>query len=704
MHGRPKTLVRVASFERRDPVYPYPLDAEVTQKRAERVHTTPEARVPKNFETSLSVTHCTHELNSGISISIPSLHSCHEICPVRREWFRLNVVHSTHTGDASLLAARTPGSLTRRYLTALERDAPQEWQGRFIQYKKLKKMLKACLVVDETDDDVDIDGEDSLDERPYMIDTDREDEFFNELEAELQCVNKHFFDKADRTVARYQRRTRGVLAFVLKPIFAFHSVRSLNQLAKDAYWCRKYARANAVALRKILKKHDKTCKNRRGKVFLQECWALSGPDGIGLFLHSPLLDELKAVQEKLQMALDAAGNETVVADPNADTNEVYPLHPEDPGEEGGRGGRSIATGTSLSVSRRDICLEEGEGGEEIEGDEHAADEEDNAEEDDDAARRRRIYRMSVDERSGSGSVARDGFGDGQMPLSIVGTEDPTVYTHSLDASRRDALLAIEQATTCLLDSSDVEWEDDTPLHSEDEMGASDWPVPTVDGTFVDRSRITAKEKEDTKEDTKEKKVIKKRSLGKETYKRGVDPDTLGFSPSKVTLPNATASRATSIDVIGSIEGQTNDHKTNTRPSNSNNESSMAGASATYDESDFKCPICLELMYRPVGLSCGHKFCRQCALDAAGFGKVFGAFRNIISYIPARVTCPECRQAKAYKGAVSLKELGFLIRDRFPKEYAERRDEERENRRNVALRPAEPLDPGRPLYPFDILHI
>ena len=53
MHGRPITLVRVASFERRDPVYPYPLDAEVTQKRAERVHTTPEARVPKNFETSL---------------------------------------------------------------------------------------------------------------------------------------------------------------------------------------------------------------------------------------------------------------------------------------------------------------------------------------------------------------------------------------------------------------------------------------------------------------------------------------------------------------------------------------------------------------------------------------------------------------------------------------------------------------------------
>lgn len=79
------------------------------------------------------------------------------------------------------------------------------------------------------------------------------------------------------------------------------------------------------------------------------------------------------------------------------------------------------------------------------------------------------------------------------------------------------------------------------------------------------------------------------------------------------------------------------------------------------------------------------------------------FRNIISYIPTRVACPECRQERAYKGAVSLKELGFLIKDRFPKEYAERRNEERETRRNMSLRPTEPNDSGRPVYPFDILH-
>jgi len=471
-----------------------------------------------------------------------------------------------------------------------------------------------------------------------MVDKDREDAFFVELEAELQGVNKHFFEKADRTVARYQRRTRGVLAFVLKPVYALNAERSLNQLAKDAYWCRKYARANAVALRKILKKHDKTCKNRRGKVFLQECWALSSPDGIGLFLHSPLLDELKAVQEKLQMSLDrvGAGREGNVADPNADTNEVYPLHPEEAGAGGGKG---IAAGTSLSGSSRHACLEEGKGEgekEEGEGEGDEADVEDDDEREEiqaEGSALRRIYRMSVDQRSVSVSVSGSAVLDDHVPAtaSINGTEDRTVYTHSLDASRRDALLAIEQATTCLLDSSDVEWEEDTPLHSEEETDAPEWPVPTDDGTFVERSSMRsggsrtrngagntignpngAIEKKEGDGDgdgdgdeTRENKPTKNRSLGKETYKRGVDPDTLGFSPAKDR-------GAASHDAL----------------SNSNKESSMAGASATYDEGDFKCPICLELMYRPVGLSCGHKFCRQCALDAAGFGKVFGAVRVV----------------------------------------------------------------------------
>ena len=38
-----------------------------------------------------------------------------------------------------------------------------------------------------------------------------------------------------------------------------------------AEWCRRYAQINAVGLRKILKKHDKLCKNRLGNTYMQVC-------------------------------------------------------------------------------------------------------------------------------------------------------------------------------------------------------------------------------------------------------------------------------------------------------------------------------------------------------------------------------------------------------------------------------------------------
>lgn len=73
-------------------------------------------------------------------------------------------------------------------------------------------------------------------------------------------------------------------------------LRQGAKLSQDAYWCRKYAKANAVALRKILKKHDKVAGNSRGRDFLRDSWQSHGREGVGTFLHSPLLDELKAIQ------------------------------------------------------------------------------------------------------------------------------------------------------------------------------------------------------------------------------------------------------------------------------------------------------------------------------------------------------------------------------------------------------------------------
>jgi len=110
--------------------------------------------------------------------------------------------------------------------------------------------------------------------------------------------------------------------------------------------------------------------------------------------------------------------------------------------------------------------------------------------------------------------------------------------------------------------------------------------------------------------------------------------------------------------------------------------SSGGGLGPFAEDDLRCSICLDLLYRPVGLGCGHKFCRACALEAAGFGHIYGTFRNVISYIPARTPCPHCRQTHVYRSAVSLKEVGLLIRSRFPEHWEERHMEEQRQQRQT----------------------
>ncbi|KFM23126.1 putative E3 ubiquitin-protein ligase BAH1-like protein [Auxenochlorella protothecoides] len=116
-----------------------------------------------------------------------------------------------------------------------------------------------------------------------------------------------------------------------------------------------------------------------------------------------------------------------------------------------------------------------------------------------------------------------------------------------------------------------------------------------------------------------------------------------------------------------------------------------------DEADLACPICLEVMYKPVGLVCGHKFCKRCVLEAAGFGRAMGTFSSIVSHVPRRSVCPECRQPDVYRGAVSLREVGKLIAARHPQAWAERRREDRERERAAADRMLnETMDSYRPV--------
>lgn len=67
-----------------------------------------------------------------------------------------------------------------------------------------------------------------------------------------------------------------------------------EKLAAEALWCRRYAAVNATGLRKIAKKHDKYAHNSLGQKFLQGCWDVRNK-AQGSFLHSPLIDELRAV-------------------------------------------------------------------------------------------------------------------------------------------------------------------------------------------------------------------------------------------------------------------------------------------------------------------------------------------------------------------------------------------------------------------------
>lgn len=177
------------------------------------------------------------------------------------------------------------------YLAALDRDCPATFKGKFLAYKRLKKCLKRCQAAaaaagagqDAPAVEADL-------ERCQVL-------FFELLSAELAKANSCFVRTAKAIVSRYQRaELRRRLACCLPALLLAAGPTVFADLADRAYWCRKYARANAVALRKILKKYDKLCGGQRGRSFLQHCWQL--PTG-GAFLHSPLLDELKAIQDIL---------------------------------------------------------------------------------------------------------------------------------------------------------------------------------------------------------------------------------------------------------------------------------------------------------------------------------------------------------------------------------------------------------------------
>ncbi|XP_027350770.1 probable E3 ubiquitin-protein ligase BAH1-like 1 isoform X2 [Abrus precatorius] len=82
--------------------------------------------------------------------------------------------------------------------------------------------------------------------------------------------------------------------------------------------------------------------------------------------------------------------------------------------------------------------------------------------------------------------------------------------------------------------------------------------------------------------------------------------------------------------------------------------------------DLTCSICLDTVFDPVSLTCGHIFCYICACSAASVSIVDG-----LKAADPKKKCPLCREGAVYQGAVHLEELNILL-GRSCQEYWEQR--------------------------------
>lgn len=175
--------------------------------------------------------------------------------------------------------------------------APPPFTGNFLKYRALKDRLKTITSLQSA-------AEQQAGEQAFMAD----------LQVQVRDINRLFemtAQKIANSQTATQRKHTGRLArhfklSVLAGLTAGSKEKALQadkQLADSAHWCREYAKINAIALRKILEQHDKMMHNSQGQHLLQACWD-DNFNGRHIFkqtdfLHSPLLDELKALETRV---------------------------------------------------------------------------------------------------------------------------------------------------------------------------------------------------------------------------------------------------------------------------------------------------------------------------------------------------------------------------------------------------------------------
>lgn len=92
------------------------------------------------------------------------------------------------------------------------------------------------------------------------------------------------------------------------------------------------------------------------------------------------------------------------------------------------------------------------------------------------------------------------------------------------------------------------------------------------------------------------------------------------------------------------------------------------------EIDLTCSICLDTVFDPVSLTCGHIFCYMCCCSSASVTIVDG-----LKAADYKAKCPLCRWGGVYEGAVHLEELNILLSQSCPDYWEERLQTERGER-------------------------